>query len=471
MQAMPDIVEKPVEAKVEVATDHDDSTDDKLECDANETSPVEERRVVKKLDAGLMPMVCLLFLFSFLDRSNIGNANTAGLSKDLGLTPSQYDNLLTLFYVGYCLGQPTTLLWKAIPPHILVAFLTFMWSMLALLQAAAVNFGGMAALRLLLGIAETAFSPGVPYYLSFFYKKEEIGVRQGIFLSMAPLASAWAGALAYAITHIKSSTATYKLLFLIEGAPPLLLVPIVYFLLPDRVSKTRWLTAREREIAKDRASSDGDTGRESGLKLNGVIEGLKDYKAWMHAILYFSLNVSYSSLPVFLPTILAEMGFSSIRAQGLSAPPNLLAFIVVILATFISDKIRDRSILIIPLSLLGAAGYVTLALAKSVAARYFAVYLCTVGVFPCIGLMLPWVANSHEDDSKRGAGFMLLNLIGQCGPFLGTRLFPKQEGPHYVKGMSVCAGFLFFVAIVSFTLRMLLARENRARGDGFKYTL
>ncbi|KAK4046504.1 hypothetical protein OIV83_006030 [Microbotryomycetes sp. JL201] len=408
-----------------------------------------------------MPLVCLLFLFSFLDRSNIGNANTAGLSSHLNLSSGQFDNLLTLFYVGYVVGQPTTLLWKAIPPHLFVAFLTFMWSALALLQAAATNFGGMAALRLLLGIAETAFAPGVTYYLSFFYKKNEVGFRQGIYLSMAPLATAWAGALAYAITHIRSSVETYKLLFIIEGAPALLLVPIVYFLLPDRASKTRWLTPREQDIARDRASADGDNGREGGIQLKGITEGLKDYKAYMHAILYFSLNVSYSSLPVFLPTIIAEMGFSSIRAQGLSAPPNLAAFFVVILVTFISDRIQDRSILIIPLSLVGAAGYLILALAKSVAARYFAVYLCAVGVFPCIGLMLPWVANTHEDDSKRGAGFMLLNLIGQCGPFL----------PYYVKGMSVCAAFLFFVAIVAFALRMLLVKENRSRTDGFKYTL
>ncbi|KAK4048049.1 hypothetical protein OIO90_005950 [Microbotryomycetes sp. JL221] len=454
---------------------HDERLDDvdseKLHTDQGQLTTVEERRVVKKLDAGVMTLVCILFLCSFLDRSNIGNANAAGMSEHLGLSPDQYDNLLTLFYVGYVVGQPMTLLWKAVPPHILVAFLTLMWSALALLQAVATNYGGMIALRMLLGVAETAFGPGVPFYLSFFYKQDEIGFRQGIFLSMAPFATAWAGALAYGIAHIKSSIETYKLLFVIEGAPALLLVPIVYFMLPDRASKTKWLTPREREIAKVRASSDGENGREQGLQLKGVVQGLKDYKAWMHALLYFSLNVSYSSLPVFLPTIISEMGFSSIRAQGLSAPPNLAAFLVVILMTFVSDRIRDRSILIIPLALLGACGYLMLALSESIAVRYTAVFLCATGVFPCIGLMLPWVANTHEDDSKRGASFMILNLLGQCGPFLGTRLFPKTEGPYYVKGMSVCAGFLIFVAIVAFTLRILLVLENRKRNDGFKYTL
>jgi hypothetical protein len=59
---------------------------------------------------------------------------------------------------------------------------------------------------------------------------------------------------------------------------------------------------------------------------------------------------------------------------------------------------------------------------------YFAIFLCACGIFPCIGLLLPLTASMHEDDSKRGAGFLLLNLIGQCGPFLGTRLYPANEG-------------------------------------------
>lgn len=81
--------------------------------------------------------------------------------------------------------------------------------------------------------------------------------------------------------------------------------------------------------------------------------------------MYFSCNVSFSSLPVFLPTILNEMGFSSIHAQGLSAPPYFLAFLVVILSTYIADRTQQRGLVIMFLSVLGAIGYILLVNIKS----------------------------------------------------------------------------------------------------------
>lgn len=167
------------------------------------------------------------------------------------------------------------------------------------------------------------------------------------------------------------------------------------------------------------------------------------------SLMYFSCNVSYSSLPVFLPEILKDMGYSSIRAQGLSAPPYLGAFFILLVVTYASDRLADRTAFIIPLAFTSGIGYLLLATINTTAVRYFAVFLCAGGLFPVIGLMLPLVTSLHESDSKRAAAFLILNLIGastlahcgpktlahasfppagQCGPFLGTRLFPKHQG-------------------------------------------
>ncbi|BGP45710.1 hypothetical protein JCM10450v2_001540 [Rhodotorula kratochvilovae] len=421
----------------------------------------EERQLVRKTDRNLMPVLWALFMLSFLDRSNIGNAKTAGMAKDLSMSDDQYQWLLTIFYIGYVLGTPSILLWKRVPPHILVSVLTLMWGGFALLQAAA-KWEGLMVLRLLLGFAETTFAPGVTFYLSFFYNRREVGFRQGLYLGAAAIASCYAGALAYGITQIRNAALpTWKILLLIEGAPAIPMSLVAWFFLPDRASKARFLTPREREIARLRTGRDGSTGREGGLKLKNVWEGLCDPKAYITALIYFSANVSYSSLPVFLPTILSEMGYSSIRAQGLSAPPYLASFCVILLVTWLADRLGDRTVLMIPLSLVGAVGYLVLALVETTGVRYFAIFLCACGIFPVIGLALPLTASMHENDSKRGAGFVLLNLIGQCGPFLGTRLYPAHERPYYVKGMSIACGFMFFVTFLATLLRLTLMRENR----------
>lgn len=69
--------------------------------------------------------------------------------------------------------------------------------------------------------------------------------------------------------------------------------------------------------------------------------------------------------------------------------------------------------------------------------------------------------DNQGNDTRRGAGIMILNLVGQCGPLLGTRLYPSEEGPFYVKGQSVCAAFMFFTTLLAFALRFLLWWENK----------
>lgn len=176
--------------------------------------------------------------------------------------------------------------------------------------------------------------------------------------------------------------------------------------------------------------------------------------------MYFSCNVSFASLPVFLPTILKEMGFTAINAQGLTAPPYFLSFLLTIGTTVLADRTQQRAYTIATLTLIGGTGYVLLAACTSVAARYAGVFLAAAGVFPAIANILPWVSNNQGSDTRRGIGFVILNVVGQCGPLLGTRLYPAGEGPRYVKGQAVCAAFMFFTTFLVVALRVLLAWEN-----------
>lgn len=117
--------------------------------------------------------------------------------------------------------------------------------------------------------------------------------------------------------------------------------------------------------------------------------------------------------------------------------------------------------MLIILTITGGVGYVILATAKSVGARYTGVFLAAAGIFPAIANILPWVLNNQGSDTRRGAGIMLLNLIGQCGPLLGTRLYPSSEGPFYIKGQAVCAAFMFFTTVLVILLRTILVWENK----------
>lgn len=253
------------------------------------------------------------------------NARIAGMEEDLGLSSDQYEWLLTIFYIAYILFEPLIIVFKVLPARTWIAILVLGWGIAATTQSAAQSWAGMMACRFFLAAFEAGFGPGAIYLLSFFYLRDELGLRIGIFFSCAPLATCFAGALAYGITSGHAGIANWRLLFLVEGAPVLVMAVVTYFAMPNSAHQAWFLNTEERSVALARQVKQvGKGARVGSLKWRETISILLDAKAWLTALMYFSCNVSYSSLPVFLPTILKDMGMKSVFAPLTPCSGHLL---------------------------------------------------------------------------------------------------------------------------------------------------
>lgn len=135
--------------------------------------------------------------------------------------------------------------------------------------------------RFFLGVAESMYGPGVPLYLSFFYPREKIGFRHGVFISGAAMANAYGGALAYGLSHIHGSLAPWKILFIIEGLPTCVIALVAWFFLPDSLETTSFLSEREKQIAIQFVARNQrrDTGHTTGLRWREAVLALKDPKS------------------------------------------------------------------------------------------------------------------------------------------------------------------------------------------------
>ncbi|KAL9083775.1 MAG: hypothetical protein Q9165_008385 [Trypethelium subeluteriae] len=344
------------------ATDRDSGTSHThIQYDA-----ADECRVRRKLDRHIMPLFFVLYMLDSLDRSNIGNAEIAGMAKDLHLTGGKYSWLLTIFYITYIIAEATLLLWKIFPPHMVGAFVIFACTT----KPPPSMREMMGKLKLLTNAkALIPYRPGIIYLLSFFYLRHEIGFRCGLFVAAAPLAATFSGALAYGITSGHTALAPWRLLFLVEGLATLVMVPFGWFFIPDSPDKARFLTAEEKQIVKARTVRQVGilerTGRVS-LKEFGI--GLVDWTAWFNA----------------------DMGYTSIDAQGLSAPPYFAAFLFALVTTYVADKTQQRGLMLMAISAVGGTGYVILAAATTVGVRYFATFLAAAGVFSTVPNILAW---------------------------------------------------------------------------------
>ena len=382
-----------------------------------------------------------------------------------------------------------------------IAFCVLFWGILASLQSVATSFTGLIIIRALLGIGEAAFGPGVPFYLSFFYRRNELAFRTGLFMSAAPLASSFASSLAWMIIKIgqHAPIASWRLLFLIEGFPSVVAAVFAWSNVPDNPKTARFLTSRQRRIAKlrlrreasigDAAQSDDPTEipAKERLDLREVLQTLADPKCYFTALMFFSCNVAFSSMPVFLPTIINEyvlfndlehvgswltctrMGYSSLASQALAAPPHIFAFVIVLVTAYLSDRTKNRGLFIALHALLAASGYALIAATGfarwSALWRYCGIYPAVAGFFAAVTLIITWTINNQESDSKKGTGMAMLNIIGQCGPLVGTRLYPDTDKPYFVKGMSICAAFMLFVFAGALGLRAVLKKANTRKSQ------
>ena len=320
--------------------------------------------------------------------------------------------------------------------------------------------------------------------LAFFYKRSELAYRVGLQISAAPLATSFASSLAWVIVKLSQDgpIEPWRVLLLVEGFPSIFTAIAAYYFIPDTPSTARYLTLRERKVATLRLQSLDAPHTETEPQLSSlalILRTLISPISLLPALMFLSINVAFASLPVFLPTIIASMSFSPLTSQALSAPPYLFAFFSVLLIGHHSDRANSRSAYLLFTSVLSGLSYATIAFTgylsstdtideiTSISIRYLAIYPAAIGLFSSVVLIITWSLNNQQSSTARGAGLTILNIVGQCGPLIGVRLFPKDEGPYYVKGMAVSAAFMAAVAVLSLGLRLYLQRLNaRLHGLG-----
>ncbi|KAM5543408.1 hypothetical protein V8D89_002659 [Ganoderma adspersum] len=391
----------------------------------------QEKRLVRRLDMRLMPVLCALYLFAYLDRINLGNARLQGLPQDvLHGDPSGvlFDWANSAFYFSY---------------------------------ATVYNFAGLIAVRVFLGVFEAALSPGVALYLSLFYTRDDIGLRIATYNGVAAVAGAFGGLLAFGIQNAHAGISPWKLLFIVEGVPSVLLGFAAFAFLPNRPEETTMFNEQERKIALERANrrTTADVGR-----MLQRMAAFMDWKVYAAGVMYFASNCAFGSISAFLPTIITTFGFNNAIAQLLTVPPYAVAAIVLGIFQYSSDRLRDRGSFAVASSILGAVGYaLLLAVPSNVHVRYFATFCITSGTYGMNGSIATWLTDNLGSETKRATGLPLFQAIGQCGAVLGSHMYPLKEGPRYRKGFAVNCGLDLLAALVAVTLTIVYRRENRRR--------
>lgn len=328
---------------------------------------------------------------------------TSSFIKDANLSPNAVGNSLTLFSATYVPLQPfSTLIARRIGPKYWISFLLATWGALCMAHAAIKNDSTLIALRLLLGAAESGFTPSSYYLMSSIYPKYVLGLRMGVFSGMYAVAGSCAGLIAYGLLHIDSAhIKAWQVVFLFEGGLTILTAVAVFLLLPKDLETAWFLTTAERQHAVSRMrrnhavmDEDQSSSESTPFSLRDITDVLKDWKKLL-IILFNVLGVlPVNAFTTFLPLIVQGMGYKGIHATLMSVPPFAVGAVVLVFIVWSSDHFKERSYHIVFGMGLALIGCIVMATSSNPHLRYGFAHVCLAGVFVCGPLVAVWLAGN-----------------------------------------------------------------------------
>ncbi|KZL63343.1 major facilitator superfamily transporter [Colletotrichum incanum] len=432
---------------------------------------VDTRRVPMKL---VLPLLALLFLCSFLDRTNVGNAKIIGLEEDLGINNSQYNQGLAVFYATYIASElPSNLVLKKVSPRIWLPFLTCAWGIVTMCLGFVHSYGSFVAVRAILGMTEGGLLPGMVLYLSGLYTRGELALRIGIFYTAASLSGAFGGLLARGLSAIgpKGGLEGWRWIFIIEGLITVACGIIAAIGLPNNLATAKILTAEEREWASLRLQTNVEgrfNEREEKFRWSEVGRGVFNIQVWLSATAYFAILSGLYSFGLFLPTIINDLHIASNsnEVQLWSVIPYAVATPVTVFVAFLSDRLRLRGLLMLCVLPISIAGYAAIANTTAPQTRFAMTCLMAIGMYSAVPCVLVWNSNNSAGHYKRATTSALQLAIANCGGFVATFIYPSYEGPFYHKGHTVILGLLCYAWVATLLNVLWCAKINRDKAAG-----
>ncbi|KAI9842448.1 MAG: hypothetical protein M1837_007117 [Sclerophora amabilis] len=431
-----------------------------------------DRRLLWKLDLRLIPWLCVLYLASFLDRTNIGNAKILTLTQDLNMpSDGQYSAVLSIFFVSYSLAEPlTNVLLKRLRPSIFIPAIMILWGIAMTFMGFCTNWSGLMAGRFFLGLTEAGLFPGVNYYLSCWYKRSEFGIRAAIFFSAAAVSGSFGGLLAAAIANMDGlgNLPGWAWIFILEGIATVALGVASFWLVYDFPDSATFLSEPDRIRVVRRLKLDNQASAEKEeFKMIYFWASVKDWKTWTGAMIYMGADGALYAFSLFLPSIVAELGYKATTAQLLTVPPYAVACVFTIFIGFLADRTHQRGLCNMGVALVGAAGFSMLLGSSQPKIQYAGTFLGALGIYPCIANTISWTSNNVEGVYKRGVTLGIVIGWGNLNGIMSSNVYRNVDKPRYMPGHGVVLAYLvLFLLGGSFLQYTLLQNENRKRRAG-----
>ncbi|KAK7403324.1 hypothetical protein QQX98_010913 [Neonectria punicea] len=437
------------------------------ELHSEELSSEEDKRILRRIDTCLLPIMAISYMFQFLDKSALSYTAIMGLREDLELQGTDYSWATSTYYFGYMIASyvaGVAMVRYPIGKTITASIIT--WGVILMLTAVAFNSKGLLANRFFLGVAESAIAPGLSVLTGMWYKRSEQPLRHGAWFMGNTCAGIFGGLIAYGIGHVES-IAPWKAVFLIFGAITVAWSLTLFFLLPDTPTKAWFLSEQDSRKAVARVQENMTGIKSDSFKWYQFTEAFLDIKSWALFLVQLCSQIANGGVQGFGSIVIKGFGFSTLNTLLVQMLSFVFQFVFVLIATGGSTWFRNTRTYWMAwnlmISIIGAA-MVRQISSDNIWARFMG-YCLTVAYSANFPLTLAMSSSNFGGFTKKTTVNAMI-FMGYCaGNIIGPQLFFDDEAPSYPSGflaMMICYG----VALMTcFGLRVYFIWENRRRDE------
>jgi ACS family tartrate transporter-like MFS transporter len=423
----------------------------------SDLSVVEQQAVIRRVTRRLVAFAFVCYVIAYIDRVNIGFAATA-LQRDLNLSDTAYGFGGGLFFLGYCLFEiPSNLILERVGARLWISRIMIVWGLVSMGMMFITNAATFYAARILLGVAEAGFFPGMVLFFTYWIPASERARTGALFMMAAPIAIIVGAPISEMLLALdgRAGLAGWQWLFLIEGMPAVVLGLFALRVLTDRPDQAQWLPPREREwLAR---TMDAERAGRAAHGHASVLGGMRSPRVWLLCAVYFCNTIVTYGVFLWLPKILRDLsGSGGWRLSLMTAIPFVAALIGMVVIGRHSDRTGERKRHVAACALTAAAGLVLAAFfTDNLVMLVLSFTLSQIGqrsvmsVFWSIPPML-------LAGTAAAAGIALINAVGNLGGFVGPSIMGalRDMTGGYAGGLLVLAGVLVLEAIVVLSLRL-----------------
>lgn len=431
------------------------------------------RQVIRKVSRRLIPFMAVLYFVNYLDRTNIGFAQLT-MSKELGLTATMFGLASGLFFIGYLTFEvPSNLALHKFGARRWIARIMVTWGIVAAGMAFVPNAGSLYAMRILLGIAEAGFFPGMILYLTYWFPRRERAKFTALFLAAIPLSSALGAPLSGAIMQFADGLfglSGWRVMFLFEGLPAVLLGIVTWFYLTDRPADAKWLDEGERRwLVAEMEREVEQTEQKFHWPLR---RSLTSPRVLALSLVYFGVVYGLYALSFFLPTIVDGFSetfntdFSLLQTGLIVSVPFVAGLAVMIPWSRHSDRTGERVWHVAAPTLLAAVTIPVALYLQSPFAVMVAVTLTSIGIFSALPVFWSLPSTFLVGASAAG-GIALINSLGNLGGFVAPYVTGSlADATGTVKaGLWLVGGIMMLAAITVVAIGSAPKAQATPEGD------